>query len=165
MWVLGVIAAVGAVASLIGSVSEADSRAGAAQKDAALKRMQADELLEREAINEALIREQSDMAEGEYATAFGATGREGAGIGGRLRIRNNTARTIANFRRDAEFKAKMLREGANIADSLASDAITAGYISGAGSLLQGAGKAYDAFGGTAAASTKPDSLPKVGGYD
>ena len=76
-----------------------------------------------------------------------------------MEIRKNTAMTIANDRRDAEFKAKMLRAGANVATQLASDEAASGYITGAGTLISGGLRAYDYMKGP---SSTTQSLPSVG---
>lgn len=150
------VAAIGT--QVYGAISSASSKADAARQDAALKNQQADELLSREQINEQLILDQSELAQKSYGSAFASTGREGAGIGGILQIQKSTAQSIANDRRDADFKAKMLRAGANIATNLASDTETAGYITGAGTILAGAGKIASL---NMPPSSKTVEIPKV----
>lgn len=144
---------------VVGSIMSSKSKADAAKQDAALKNMQADELISRETVNEQIIQEQSDIQQREFGAAFASTGREGAGIGGILQIRKTTAQTIANDQRDAQFKAMMLRSGANIANSLASDEIASGYVTGAGTLLSGGAKLASAF---RKASSSTESLPTTG---
>lgn len=157
--VFGVIAVISAITSAIGAGMDASSKADAAVKDAQLKNSQAGELLSREQVNEGIIQQQSELAQGQYGAAFASTGREGAGIGGILRMRANTALTISNARRDAEFKASMLRQGANIATNLASDELTAGYITGSGTLLTSGLKIANSMGAFDSAQNK--QLAKV----
>lgn len=148
-------AIVGAGTAIYGAISSASAKASAAQQDAALKNEQADELLSREAVNEQLIQTQSTQSQLEYGAGAASMGREGGGIGGILQIQKNTAITMANSQRDAQFKAQMLRAGANIATNLASDELTSSYVTGAGTLLTGAAKAASLY---KPASSKTDTL-------
>lgn len=141
----------------LGQVSAAQASAEAAQRNAGLKRLQAEELLSRQEINEQIILEESKRLELGYGSAFAATGREGAGLGGIMQIRKNTMDNIANSRRDAEFKAKMLRLGADIESDLASDSLVAGLIGAGGTLLSGGLQAYNMYRGP----SNPKSLPGV----
>lgn len=138
---------VGAGLTLYGQIAGASAQAEAAEKQSHLKNMQADEMLSRQAINEKTMLEQSKRIEGEYANSFAATGGEGAGIGGQMEIHRTTLENIALTRRDAEFKANMIRMGAEIEMSIASDIKTASYISGAGTILTGAAQAYTTLKG------------------
>lgn len=156
-----IAAVVGTAIQVGGSIDSASQKASAAKQDADLKDAQADELISREQINEGLIQDQSQINQKEYSAAFASSGREGSGIGGVLQLRSNTATTIANSQRDAQFKASMLRAGANISDNLASDEITAGYITGGGTLLTGATKIASAIGGGGQSSGQTKGLPTV----
>lgn len=139
-------AVVGGGAQIYGQIASAQAKKDAAEKEAALKGMQADEILQRQAINEQTMLEQSDRIEKDYGASLGAV-HAGGGIGGIMQIHANTLDNIKNSRRDAEFKSKMLRLGADIETSLASDAITASYISGAGTFLTSAAQSYSTFKG------------------
>lgn len=152
-------AIIGVGTAIYGAISSAEAKADAAKRDAALKGQQADELESREKVNEGIIQHQSDLAQLRFGSSFAATGREGGGIGGIMEIQKNTALTIANSQRDAAFKAKMLRQGADIATSLASDDLAAGYITGAGTFLTGAAKTYSLYNKP---SSSTGSLPEVG---
>lgn len=151
-------AVVGAGVAIYGEIESGQAKANAAKLDAQLKNQQADELMSREANNEQLIQQQSERDQKDYGAAFAGSGREGGGIGGIMTIQKNTAITIANSQRDAEFKAKMLRAGANIATNLASDEVNASYITGAGTIITGAAKLSPSFAG---ASSSVASIPKV----
>lgn len=155
---LAVAAIIGAGLSIFGSIQQGQEKAAAAQQDAALKNAQADELVSREKVNEGLIQQQSFEAQLDYGSAAAATGGEGTAIGGIMQIKKNTAITLANGQRDANFKAQMLRSGANIATNLATDEVNSSYITGAGTALTGATKAYDYFQGP---SSTPAQLPKT----
>lgn len=136
-------AAVGGTAlNVYGNISGANAQEEAAQRNAALKREQADELLDRQIINERIMRRAAEKAERGYVASFASTGRGGGGVGGVLQIKEELEENIANTRRDAEFKAKMLRAGADIETSLASDAVSAAWISGAGTILTTGAQAY-----------------------
>jgi len=139
------VAIAGTALNIYGQISGAAARKGAAEKDAYHKRLQADELLSRQAINEQIIREQSEKAGLRYGSAFASTGREGAGIGGILEIKEAAEESIKNSRRDAEFKASMLRIGADIDTQLASDMMTAGYFSAGGTLLSSGADIYGKY--------------------
>jgi hypothetical protein len=139
-----------------GQLMGASAQADAAQRAAQLKRIQADELEKRELVNEGIIRENSARMENQYSTAFAATG-GGGGLGGVLEIRRQTERNIMNAREDSQFKEYMLRQGADIESQLASDAMTASYITGAGSVLGLGAKFYGIYG----KYSGQQELPKV----
>lgn len=133
---LGALFLLGTAISAYGQVSAASSAAEAQQADAAAKREQAGELLQRQAINERIMQEQAERQQSAAGSGSAMSGLEGTSLGSIMTIRKTTLENIALSRRDAEFKAKLLRQGADVQTDLASDMITAGYISGAGTLLQ-----------------------------
>jgi hypothetical protein len=120
--------------NLWGTLTGASAQASAAEANARAKAQQADELLAREQINEDIMREQSRRSELSYASGA-AMGESGGGIGGILTMKKDLETSINNSRHEADFKAKMLRAGAEIDSNLASDMQTAGALSGAGTLL------------------------------
>lgn len=132
---LAAAAVAGTGMSIYGQISGAQAQAEAAKRNAELKNQQANELLAREAINEAAIRKVAGITATRYSSAAAATGFEGGGVGGQVEIFMNAQDAITNSQREAFFKASMLRQGAEIEASLASDAVTAAWITGAGSLL------------------------------
>jgi hypothetical protein len=158
-WVGAAIAVAGIAIDVIGRVNEADDQADAAARTAAIKDAQARELLERNAINEKILRERAEFQEHGYIAAVADTGFGGGGLGGVMKIRRDLAMTLENNRRDAEFRARMLRAGADVDMQLASDAVSASYISGAGTILSQGAKTYTAY---SAPSSTTSSLPKVG---
>lgn len=130
------------VVSAVGGVYGAYASASALEKQAKQREMQANELLARQAINENIMRENELMMEKQAGAAFAATGRDGGGIGSILRMQKVLQSNLEMSRRDAEFKARLMRMGAESDMALASDQITAGWISGGGSLLNGAYQTY-----------------------
>lgn len=144
----------GAGLSIYGQIRAAQAQEEAARRDAELKEMQATELLDRQAINERAMLEASEDAQSNFMSAFASSGAEG-GIGGVVQIHRRTLDAISNSRREAQFKAKMLRMGAQIEMSLASDKATAGYITGAGTALGTIGSLAGAFKGPGDAKSLP----------
>lgn len=140
---LEIIAGVGTLVNAVGQISGANAQADAARKQAVLKNQQADELLSREAINEQILHDEakSEMLSGAHEAGGGS---EGGGIGQALTIVKTLNQTIANNQRDAEFKAKMLRAGAEMDQTLASDYQVGGILKSGGTLLSGAGDIYKA---------------------
>lgn len=154
-----IAAAVGTAAQTGGQLAAAGNAKDAAEANANMKHMQADELLARQEINEGILREQSDRAQHGFVASFASTGREGAGLGGVLQMKRDLEENILLSRRDAEFKAKMLRMGADIELDLASDSMTAAWITGAGTILTTGARAWNTMRGP---SSSPQSLPEVG---
>lgn len=134
--------ALGTGANVAGNVMAANAQQNAAERNAALKNAQADELLSRQAVNERILRERSEESAAAYQGAAGL-GESGGGIGGVMKIKSDLEETIMNSRREAEFKAKMLRAGADIDLQLGSDAVTAAWITGAGNVLNTGANVYN----------------------
>jgi hypothetical protein len=155
---LGIAALVGTGAQVYGNVAAARSQEEAARREAEFKMIQADELMERQRINEQIMVEQGDEMGSAYVAAFASTGRGGGGVGGQLRIKRDVERSIANSHREAEFKAKMLRAGADVEMDLASDAVSAAWISSAGSVLTTGANVYNLY----KPNKKAENLPTTG---
>jgi hypothetical protein len=151
-------AVVGTAISMYGEYQDAQSKAEAEERQAALKRIQAQELMQREQINENVMREQEMYAEGDRVSLAGSQGTEGGWFGGMVRMRRDLQFNLETSRREANFKSYLLNQGAEIDDKLASDTRTAGYISMAGTAVSGAGKVYTAADKP---SDKAASLPTV----
>lgn len=150
-------AIVGTATSVYGQIKGAQAQSEANEAKANLQREEADELLDRQAMNEKILRQNAAQAGLEYSATVGSNGLDQSGIGGLLTIQKNLDQTVSDTRREADFKAKMLRAGADIETGLASDMVTASYIAGGGNILGAAAKGYSAFKppGT------PTSLPQV----
>lgn len=138
-------AVIGGGVSLFGQLSAASAQEKAAQAAAQAKYAQADELLAREAINESIMRDEATAKEGNYITAFASSGFEGSGVGGVLKIKQDLEQNISLAQRDANFKAKMLRAGADVDTQLASDIATAGTWKAVGSLVGTVGAGLDIY--------------------
>lgn len=149
-------AVLGSGTQVAGNVMAANAKADATARSGSLKRQQADELMSRQVINERIMRERAEISAGTYAGASGL-GESGGGIGGVLQIHADLEESIINTRREAEFKAKMLRAGADIDNDLASDGVSAAWISGAGTVLSGGANIYNIM---RPPSSKPTELPK-----
>lgn len=143
--ILAGAAVIGSGLEVYGNIKAAQQKSDAVKAEAALKEAQANELLDREKINEGLMQEQESSIESGYVSAFADTGREGGGIGGVIKLRNQLQKNIDISRREASFKAQMLRAGANIDTTLASQQLSASYIGGAGTILTRGAEAYSAF--------------------
>jgi uncharacterized protein HemX len=154
--VLPIVAVAGLGVSVYGQIKAAQDEAQARREKAANEEAQAVELMSREDVNESRMMDQERQQELNFGSRAAAAGGEGTTLGGMLELHRQSEQAISFARRDAEFKAKMIRAGAQIDTNLASDAITAGTIGAAGSLLTGAAKAYDLYRGPSGA---PQSLP------
>lgn len=143
--VLAGAAVAGAGLQIYGTVKGASAQAQAARQNAAIKAAQAQEIQDREIINEDIINKQSVRSQLAYESAAAGTGFSNAGLGGVLRLRQDLATTLSNVRRDADFKASMLRAGADIDTNLASDAVTASYIASSGTVLTTGANIYNQY--------------------
>lgn len=155
MGALPIIAGVGAATQIYGMVKGAQAQADASERNAYFKNLQASELLQRQAINEGIIRQQGEDQSLVYGSGSSGHGLEGTGLGGQLKIHRIVEENISLSRRDAEFKARMLRAGADADTQLASDQMTAGLISGAGSLIQTGASFYSQYQGKKTATDLP----------
>lgn len=136
-WILPAAAlAVSVYSKLSGDAAQREAQ----ERDLELKRLQADELEGRQAINEEFLRKRGLEAIARAQTAAEGTGN--VGVGFRLKALHNLQEAIEFTRRDAYFKAMMLREGANIQTGLISDQATASYIGAGGTILAGAANIY-----------------------
>jgi hypothetical protein len=151
------MAAGGAMMQAGSSVSAGMSQADAAERNAYFKRLQAQELLERQKINEEIMKEQAEEAKHIYGSGSATSGLAGTGLGGKLKIHQRLQETLINTRREAEFKAKMLRAGADIETELASDMRSGAWLTGFGSLLGTGASIYRMERGP----SSPKSLPEV----
>lgn len=131
---LAIAAAAGTGMQVVGSIKEGYDKADAANRSAAMKYAQADELMSREAINEQLMSEHAREAELHQS-----------GFGGMMKIRSDLQFNLTQSKRDAEFKARMLRAGAEMDTNLASDSIAAGWIGGASTFLKSGYSMYKDF--------------------
>ena len=127
----------GGLLSVYGQIQAGKAQAAAASRNAAIKRLQAEELLQRAEINIGEVFRESRIIAGTQASSYAAAG---VGLDGTplLVIEETLARASEEaqlMRRDAQFQAKMLRMGADIEQRQGKDLRDASYISAAGSLL------------------------------
>ncbi len=133
---------VGGGTQIAGTVAGGIAKANADNADAGIKRDQANELLGREAINEAVMKQQEGISE---LHTGGGIGSSDMGLGQVLQLRKDLALNISNSQRDANFKAAMLRKGATIDTNLANDSTTASIISGVGGAISTVGNVYNSY--------------------
>jgi hypothetical protein len=119
---------VGAGVGIFGAIKSANDQAEIERKKAALANEQADEILAREQINDAQIRDASFRSELETGSVSAAMGHTGGEIGAKLEIERRTNLEISLNDRAAAFQAKMLREGATLGQEAADTAKSAGYL-------------------------------------
>lgn len=132
-----------------GGIMSANAQADAAKRSADLKNLQASELLDRQRINEGIIREKSAQAEAHTQASIYS-----GGLGYAVLQHAETERNVILSRREAEFKAKMLRENAEADLKLSSDAMAAANLSAFGTILGGASRTIAGFQW----KTAPDEL-------
>lgn len=138
---LGVLA-IKTGSEIYGQIASASAKEDAARRNALLKEQESEELLYRQFQNEQIVRENADnQVELAYAQA-GMQGGASRGIAEAIEINRITTRNILMSRHEAEYKARMLKQGAEVESQLASDAMSASYITSAGTLLTGAGQGY-----------------------
>lgn len=139
---LGMIASVGitAGAKIVGAVGESQ----AAQKDADLKRLQADEAEKSGARQEKLLRQQGQQIEGTQVSGYAKAGLDLSGSP--LLVLEDTARQVEEqalvVQHDTAFRAGQLRQGADLADQLGQINLVSGLLNAGGTVLGGAAKAY-----------------------
>jgi len=133
--ILGATAAVGTGVQIAGQLSEALARKEYAREQARIANLQATELLERQVINEGILRERGE----ELITRIGGStsGLATSGVGQILKVKQDIEQNILLSRRDAEFKAQMIREGAEAQMELESDRFTGSILTGVGTGIVG----------------------------
>lgn len=161
-YVAAVLALAGVGTSIWSQIKQGQDAEEAAQRNAAIKEAQAQELLSREMVNENIMQEQGDQAALEYGTKGGGV----VDIGGMLRLKRNVESNIALSRRDAAYKARMLRMGADVDLQLGSDQKTASILGAVGTGASGAANAYSLYkkNGTSPGYQDDAGNGKMGGY-
>lgn len=121
----------------IGSFLAGDAKADAARADAAAKQAQAKELRERLIINEVAIRSRGER----LALGIGGYGQgKGASIGDRAQALVDLTNILEDQRREGEFKARMLEQGADVDMNSANAYELGGILGGMGSIATGIAK-------------------------
>lgn len=120
-WGAAAGAVIGFGIGLFGELSKASDEQELEQRKAQMAEMQARELEARELLNEEQMLRASDITGARVASSLASGGRAGGAVGTLLEIDRQTRVQIEMNRRDTEFKAKMLRLGADanqfVADS------------------------------------------------
>lgn len=154
---LAVASAVGTGVQAAGQIKSAHDQAEAQERASALKREQANELLSRQATNEEIMRKQLDRRMKDVNNLVSTSSSTGIALS-IAEYQRDAEAAILDSHREAEFKARMLKAGADIETDLASDLVTGAYLSAGGTVLTGAYKTYDIF---KPASSKTQNLPGV----
>lgn len=137
-----IILAVGAVIGAVGQVRAGRAANETAKSNAQVNRIMADDALARGAADEAAQRRKTASFKGEQAAIFGASGAE-INTGSSLDILADTAEfgelDALRIRNNAEREAFGFEAGARISETSGKNAQTTGALTGAGTLIGGAG--------------------------
>jgi hypothetical protein len=139
-WVAAAVAAVGLAASIYGQVSEADAKADAERKDASLRELEAQETQRRAQINAGLIQRQGNQVLAEQTQGYAKSGVTGSGLH-RLQARTELGylQQIDLLKQEADYRAELIRQGAQVSLGLADSTETNAAISAFGTGIAGAG--------------------------
>jgi hypothetical protein len=135
------VALVGLGLQAYGSIKGANDQADAAEKDAALKELQAQEIEKAGGREEGVARLHGNQIVGAQANAIGQSGFEMSGSP-LLAMENTYSQVnqdVQAIEEETRFRASMIRAGASSEQSMASDRRTAGWIGGLGGAAVGAG--------------------------
>lgn len=137
-----IIAGAGLGLAAYGMISGAAAQADAEERDAALKRLQADEVIRRMYVKEEEMRKYGIELEGQQSSAISASGFDYQGSPLLLMetTKKNVEREILEMQRDAMFRADQLRKGADISMDISGSTSTAGWIQAGGTVLGGVAK-------------------------
>ena len=149
-YVAAAVVAFGVTMQYFGNRKAAKAQEAAARKQAALKRFQANEMLDRFKLNEAsLLRTEQETV----SKQIGAMVKSGGGItSSSLLLLEDTNRKIQRQisleKREANYKAEMLIRGADVDLSLAGDIDKASKVQNLGLFLTGAANTYKTYKNT-----------------
>ncbi len=137
-----VVTVAGTVMSIQAQKKEAEAQARAAKENAQAKREQALELLDRLELNNQALIVEGELLKGKQQIDFAGKGIE-TGTGSALSVIEETnslvARQLMMDKREADFKVKQLRSGAEADVRLAGDIKSASRLQQMGTFLSGAG--------------------------
>jgi len=140
---------VGTAVQLYANKKESDAQEAAAEANAHAKRVQANELLDRFFINKDLLTLEAKAFQGSQAAGF-IKGGVDVGTGSALLVMEDTNRKLSRQleidEKEAEFKARQLKLGADVDLSLGSDLASASRLQRASIFLSGAVSAGRASG-------------------
>lgn len=131
---------IAAGAQAYGMIDSANQANEAKQKELELKRQQAAEIDARQAINEEILSRQGQQHIAQTESSGNKYGNTGPGF--HLEAMHNLQEAILLSRRDADFKARMLRAGIGVESQISSDQVNASYIRSGGAILGGFSQAY-----------------------
>lgn len=130
----------GAGLQAFGQYQSGQAQARAARQQAKLKKVQANELLERMRIQEGRFREQGEAYKAKQTADYAGNG-VAVGTGATLVAMEDTnfkiSQQIEDMQRDTLFRVNQLRLGAKYEVQQGNDAATAGAIMAGGSILEG----------------------------
>jgi hypothetical protein len=130
----------GAGMQAFGQFQSGQASAKAARQQAKLKQAQAQEMLNRMAIQEGRIRDQGEAFKGQQLTEFGSSGIQ-LGTGSTLIAMEDANlkinQQVEDMKRDTIFRANQLMIGADYEIQQGRDSISAGAVMAGGSLLEG----------------------------
>ena len=142
---MGAVAAGAAVAggglSAYGAITSAQDQSNLDNERAQVAQKQAQEIAQREASNETIRDQQAYRGQLQFGSQFSGAGKSGTGIGSQLEIQRQATQANVISNEQSQFQEQMLNQQAGMDTALASETMTAGYISAASSLLGGAAKA------------------------
>tara|TARA_R110000782_G_scaffold183574_1_gene273867 strand:+ start:4807 stop:5274 length:468 start_codon:yes stop_codon:yes gene_type:complete len=145
-----VAAVAGTAITIAGQRKAAKAQEAAANSNAAQKRLQAMELLDRFEINSQGLKAEGELMKAQQQTSFAGKGID-IGSGSALSVIEETnslvARQILLDRKEAIFKASQLQRGADTDTRLAGDIRSASRLAQVGTFLSGAGSAAGSLSG------------------
>lgn len=139
------IAAVGTALNAFGQYKESKAQAESLRQQSMIDGLRADEILERNEINNQLLAEDTEKVIASQSVALAAQGQDLSGTTA-MGILENTIRASIHQRernnREAEFEARMIRFGARSQQGRAGEFESAGRLKVAGTLAFGASSIY-----------------------
>jgi len=143
-----IAAVAGTAITIAGQRKAAKAQQAAANANAASKRLQAMELLDRFEINTQKLKAEGEVMKGQQQAGFAGKGID-IGSGSALSVIEETnslvARQILLDRKEAIFKSNQLISGAEADTRLAGDIRSSSNLAQAGTFLSGAGSAASVF--------------------
>jgi hypothetical protein len=149
---------IGTGIQIYSQMQSAEKQAAAQRREAAMKNAQAQELETRQAINEQIMSDREKSSE-LYAGIDNGTTR--GTLGGIMRLRQDLFKNIDTSRREAQWKAAMLRSGADADQKLSSDIIATGQLQATGTALTAAGNTYSTLSAGSRPSSDTRDLPTI----
>lgn len=154
-YVAAAVAIVGAGIAVYSEIEKGEQQAKAAERDARIKDIQAQELEFRLSRNIELVEQNYEVVRDQTILAT-----RGQSLDVLTKLHTNTRATLERMQREGAFQARMIREGALSSSILAGEYRDAGTAGAIGAGLGGVAGASNAVG----SSSRPSSTPnKTGG--